>query len=194
MLNVAENMNLGIVAGLMAVTVVSFWAADVVRPTAGSSSPTEPLPTPAAAKAKRELVFLDSWDGVRLKKPDAIWKSELSELEYYVLRNEGTERAYTGELADNKVEGTYHCNACGLAVFSSKHKYDSETGWPSFFQPIANKHVGEKVDRSIPEEIRTEVHCRRCGGHLGHVFDDGPEPTGLRYCINSVSLRFRAKK
>jgi peptide-methionine (R)-S-oxide reductase len=155
-----------------------------------SVSASAALPTPGAQK-KRELVLLDTWDGVKLKQSDAFWKSELNELEYYVLRKEGTERAYTGELTDNKAKGTYYCNACGLSLFSSKHKYDSETGWPSFYQPINRKHVGEKMDRSIPEETRTEVHCKRCGGHLGHVFDDGPQPTGLRYCINSVSLRFR---
>lgn len=149
-----------------------------------------PLPTPSAGE--RKVVLLDTWDGVKLKKSDAFWKSELNELEYYVLRKEGTERAYTGELTDNKAKGTYYCNACGLSLFSSKHKYDSETGWPSFYQPISTKHVGEKIDRSIPEETRTEVHCKRCGGHLGHVFDDGPQPSGLRYCINSVSLRFKA--
>ncbi|MEO5860542.1 MAG: peptide-methionine (R)-S-oxide reductase MsrB [Pyrinomonadaceae bacterium] len=151
------------------------------------------LPTPGFA-VKREYTFIDSWDGVKLKRADSIWKSELSELEFYVLRKQGTERAYTGELTDNKAEGTYYCNACGLAVFSSNNKYDSETGWPSFYKPIDKKHVGETVDRAIPDEARTEVHCNRCGGHLGHVFDDGPQPTGLRYCINSVSLRFRPSK
>ena len=157
------------------------------------SSEVVTMPTPGASP-KRDYTFIDSWDGVKLKKADAIWKSELNELEYYVLRKQGTERAYTGELTDNKAEGIYYCSACGLAVFSSKNKYDSETGWPSFYQPINKKNVGESKDVSIPEEVRTEVHCNRCGGHLGHVFDDGPEPTGLRYCINSVSLRFRPSK
>jgi peptide-methionine (R)-S-oxide reductase len=161
------------------------------RPTAEASFNAITAPTPEAVSKTRELVFLNSWDGVKIKKTDDDWKRELNELEYYVLRTEGTERAYAGELTDHKGEGTYHCNACGLSVFSSKHKYDSETGWPSFYQPIDRKHVGEKIDRSLPEEIRTEVHCKRCGGHLGHVFDDGPQPTGLRYCINSVSLRFK---
>lgn len=193
-MNVVRNMKLRTLVGLIGVVVLTYVAADGVRLSAGSASSAAPLPTPAQGQPKRDYVFLDSWDGVKIKKPDAVWKSELNELEYYVLRKEGTERAYTGELTDNKAEGTYYCNACGLAVFSSKHKYDSETGWPSFYQPIAKKHVGEKMDRSIPEEVRTEVHCNRCGGHLGHIFDDGPEPTGLRYCINSVSLRFRPSK
>jgi len=177
--------------GIVAASLTAGWSAEAFGVAAES---TVPLPTPETRTSKRELMFLDAWDGVKIKKADALWKSELSELEYYVLRKQGTERAYTGQLTDNKAEGTYYCNACGLAVFSSKHKYDSETGWPSFYQPINKKNVGEKMDRSLPEETRTEVHCNRCGGHLGHVFDDGPEPTGLRYCINSVSLRFRPSK
>lgn len=153
------------------------------------------VPTPAAKPLKqREIVFLDTWDGTKLAKTDAEWKKELSPVEFYILREQGTERAYTGELTDNKRDGTYYCAACGLALFSSKHKYDSETGWPSFYKPLNKTNVGETEDKSIPEEVRTEVHCNRCGGHLGHVFDDGPEPTGLRYCINSVSLRFVKSK
>jgi peptide-methionine (R)-S-oxide reductase len=175
----------------LAAIVVLTIASSFSQPIARANSSVTPLPTPAAAQKKRDLVFLDTWDGVKLKQTDAFWKSELTELEYYVLRKEGTEKAYTGELTDNNAKGTYYCNACGLSLFSSKHKYDSDTGWPSFYQPISTKHVGEKMDRSLPEETRTEVHCKRCGGHLGHVFDDGPQPTGLRYCINSVSLKFK---
>ncbi|MEQ1763092.1 MAG: peptide-methionine (R)-S-oxide reductase MsrB [Pyrinomonadaceae bacterium] len=185
-------MKLKLALGIVGLVVISIVAGRSEKVSARYGQSATALPTPGVA-VKREYTFLDSWDGVKLKKADAIWKSELNELEFYVLRKQGTERAYTGELTDNKAEGTYYCNACGLAVFSSKHKYDSETGWPSFYKPIDKKHVGESVDRSIPGEDRTEVHCNRCGGHLGHVFDDGPEPTGLRYCINSVSLRFRAK-
>lgn len=186
-------MKVKLAVGILGLVLISIVASRSEQVFAEKEQTVTAAPTPGAT-AKRDYTFLDSWDGVKLKKADSIWKSELSELEFYVLRKEGTERAYTGELTDNKAEGTYHCNACGLAVFSSKHKYDSETGWPSFYQPIVKKHVGEKVDRSIPEEVRTEVHCNRCGGHLGHIFDDGPEPTGLRYCINSVSLRFRPSK
>lgn len=189
-----KSMKVKLAIGILGIVLISIIAGKTKKVLAESGRYATAVPTPGVSAKKREYAFLDSWDGVKLKKADAVWKSELSELEYYVLRKEGTERAYTGQLTDNKGDGTYHCNACGLALFSSKHKYDSETGWPSFYQPIVKKHVGEKVDRSIPEEIRTEVHCNRCGGHLGHIFDDGPEPTGLRYCINSVSLRFRPSK
>ena len=186
-------MKAKLAVAVLGLVLISIIAGKSEQVSADAGQATMALPTPGAS-AKRAYTFLDAWDGVKLKKADSIWKSELNDLEYYVLRKEGTERAYTGGLTDNKAEGIYYCNACGLAVFSSKNKYDSETGWPSFYKPIDKKHVGETVDRSIPEEIRTEVHCNRCGGHLGHVFDDGPEPTGLRYCINSVSLRFRPSK
>jgi len=117
------------------------------------------------------------------------WKQVLTEEEFHVLREHGTERAFTGDLWDNKREGLYLCAACDLELFSSDDKYESGTGWPSFFQPIGDDAIG--TSRDISFGVRTEVHCARCGGHLGHVFDDGPEPTGLRYCINSVSLDFQ---
>jgi peptide-methionine (R)-S-oxide reductase len=126
---------------------------------------------------------------VRLSKPDAEWKKELTELEYQVLRKEGTERAFTGDLLKNKQKGTYTCRGCGLPLFPSDTKFDSGTGWPSFWKPIQPEFVAEHEDRAYGM-VRTEVECARCGGHLGHVFDDGPKPTGLRYCINSVSLDF----
>lgn len=126
---------------------------------------------------------------VRLSKTDAEWKKELTELEYQVLRKEGTERAFTGDLLKNKQKGTYTCRGCGLPLFSSDTKFDSGTGWPSFWKPIRPEFVAEHEDRAYGM-VRTEVECARCGGHLGHVFDDGPKPTGLRYCINSVSLDF----
>lgn len=117
------------------------------------------------------------------------WKEKLTDKEFYVLRKSGTERAFTGDLLDNHEEGIYTCAGCGAPLFSSHTKFKSGTGWPSFYQPIEAGRVGEEKDATLGM-VRTEVHCQKCGGHLGHVFDDGPEPTGLRYCINAVSLNF----
>ena len=157
----------------------------------------EPTATPAKANkaaVERELTLTDGeFDGKELIKTDAEWKRELSGPAFYVLRQEGTERPYTSPLNDVKKDGRFYCDACGLALFSSKAKFDSGTGWPSFYEPISKKNVKEKVDNSLGEE-RIEVECARCHSHLGHVFDDGPQPTGLRYCMNGVAMRFKASK
>ena len=126
---------------------------------------------------------------VPIKKSYEEWQQELTRLEFSVLRNAGTERAFTGDLWNHKEDGVYSCRGCGLALFDSKTKYKSGTGWPSFYQPIDPAYVGEDTDYKLGY-ARTEVHCARCSGHLGHVFEDGPDPTGLRYCMNSVSLDF----
>lgn len=124
-----------------------------------------------------------------VERSDEEWKSRLSPDAYRVLRQGGTERAGSSPLDREKRRGTFHCGGCGLPLFSSAAKYDSGTGWPSFFRPLDNA-VGTRPDNSLFMR-RTEVHCRRCGGHLGHVFDDGPPPTGQRYCMNGVAMAFR---
>lgn len=124
-----------------------------------------------------------------ISKTEDEWRAQLTNEEYEVLREKGTERAFTGDLLDNKEEGTYICAACEFPLFESETKFKSGTGWPSFYAYVGDTNVVEVVDRSYGM-VRTEVVCGRCGGHLGHVFEDGPQPTGLRYCINSVSLDF----
>jgi peptide-methionine (R)-S-oxide reductase len=124
-----------------------------------------------------------------LVKTDAEWRKVLSSEQYHVLREKGTERAFSGDLWDNHRAGTYYCAACHQQLFSSETKFESGTGWPSFWAPVDKKAVAENTDNTYGMK-RTEVVCGRCGGHLGHVFEDGPKPTGLRYCMNSVSMTF----
>ncbi len=128
----------------------------------------------------------------KIKKSDDEWRNQLSPDEYAVCREQGTERAFTGRYWDTKTPGIYHCTACGEPLFDSQTKYDSGSGWPSFYQPIDNQNVEETRDISHAM-VRTEVHCAKCDSHLGHVFPDGPQPTGLRYCINSLSLKLEEK-
>jgi len=152
-------------------------------------------PAPQPAEVKVRLLADDATPGPVVVQPmvvktDAEWRKQLGDEAYKVLRAAGTERAFCGNLVDNKKDGIYFCAGCDLPLFSSTSKFHSGSGWPSFFAPFAKENITEKSDNSYGME-RTEINCARCGGHLGHVFPDGPAPTGLRYCLNSVSLVFR---
>lgn len=158
----------------------AFWLTQHFRSTDKSQSQIS-LQTEPQLMAKTKEVF-------EITKTDAEWQEQLSPEAYKVLRKHGTERAGTSPLDKNYNPGTYECAGCALPLFSSETKFDSGTGWPSFYAPLDDA-VAYTVDKSL-FMTRTEVHCRRCGGHLGHVFDDGPKPTGKRYCMNGVSLKF----
>lgn len=128
----------------------------------------------------------------RIEKTDAEWRASLTPEQYQVTRQHGTERAFTSPLNLEKRDGTYHCVACGEPLFTADTKYESGSGWPSFFAPVSEDTIGTSVDHKLGV-ARTEIHCAKCGAHLGHVFPDGPRPTGLRYCTNGIALDFHPK-
>jgi len=177
------------VGGVALLSRLPSWAESSSRSIKGASLDPRPGPLSAGDGANSQFQKTNSKGIKKVIKTDAEWKAQLTPEQYNVLREKGTEYAGTSPYTDLHDKGSFECAGCGLPLFSSEQKFDSGTGWPSFWAPIKKENVIEDVDRTLGM-TRTEVSCAQCDGHLGHVFDDGPKPTGLRYCMNGVALKF----
>ena len=172
-----------VVCGVLAVVVIASSNAGPAMQREAAPAAVTAAPAFSTKDAEGKVVVQ------KLERSEEEWKQLLSDKQYRILREKGTERPFSGDFLHNKDAGVYKCAGCGLALFRSDGKFDSGCGWPSFFEPLEGAHITETVDTSHGM-VRTEITCSRCGGHLGHVFTDGPAPTGLRYCVNSVSIDF----
>jgi peptide-methionine (R)-S-oxide reductase len=179
-------------AGLLVVPLVALAAGTGDKPASAPKPAQASGPEKAAEKAPEKAAEKSSEAPGKVVKTEEQWRQQLTSEQFHILREKGTERAFTGKYWNNHEAGVYRCAACGQVLFSSDTKFESGTGWPSFWQPVSPASVEVHEDNSF-FMTRTEVLCSRCGGHLGHVFPDGPEPTGLRYCMNSGALTFEKK-